>query len=407
MIGGDNISSAKLKANQEWLIWARKTSYYDIKEIAQKMDVDEDTIVQWEDTGNIKYKDLVKLANYYHRPPMIFFNVNKPEYDEPIPDLRTYKSKRKYGKSPEFSFEIRNAVVRRKKLLRLEEESDEYKIPQFAFKDVATEDATKIADIINDRIKMNLFRNSKKLDYWINKIENLGVLVFQFYGINPKEIRGYALYYDKLPIIGINTREYPNGKKFTLFHELAHLIIKKEGFSNFDSYFLKDNEKLCNEIAAETLVPFKELEIKFKDLTYTNDLDYTIKLLSKYFKVSNEVITRRLLDLNYASKNDYQSRKEKWDSYIAKKERSGESKKRKSKDEVILKNKPDPQLEYIRKATMSLKRNGLYYTKSILTAYDEGIKSIDDVTEDLRVPIEVVREIRKKINVGGPRIDEF
>lgn len=365
------------------------------------MDVNEDTIIEWEKTGKISYQDLTELAEYYQRPPATFFNVNKPVYSNFIPDLRTVQSQKKYKISPEFSFEIRNAKLRREKLIELEEDSDDFSIPFFKLENV--ERGSKVSEIIIDKLQINHGkRSAMNLDYWINEVEKLGVLVFQFYKIDPKEVRGYALYYDKLPIIGINNRDSDNGKKFTLFHELAHLVLKKDGFSNFDTYFTRNVEKKCNHIAAEILVPSEILKKKFENKN-TPNWDFKIKSLAKNFKVSEEVIVRRLLDLNIVSKQFYQDKKKKWDKFLLinqneQKKYSTKEKPKKSREKPKKGSKLDHSKHYKSQATTALKRNGLFYTKSFLDAFDNDIISIDDLTEDLDESLEVITEIRGKIH---------
>jgi Zn-dependent peptidase ImmA (M78 family) len=362
------------------------------------MDEDAKTIKEWEETGQISYQNLLKLAKLYSRPPATFFNVNEPTKPIFIPDLRTVGSKRKYKITPEFSLEIRNANLRRKTLLNLEKESDDFQISNFKLKDVETNDPHEISEIIQNSLGLTPYtRRRKKLDYWIKEVEKLGILVFQFYNIDPKEVRGYALYFDKLPIIGINNREYDNGKKFTLFHELAHIICKNEGFSNFDTYFLTNNEKTCNKIAAESLVPSKEIDIRFNEMY--NTLDNKIKNLSKFFRVSQEVIIRRLLDLKLISNKQFNEKKGEWNKLIAEYKKSNKkntSNKKEVKDKTEQSSdKPDI---YKKQASKALKRNGYLYTLFILDAFDEKLISIDDLSEDLEEPLEVISEIRNRIN---------
>lgn len=358
------------------------------------MDVDTETIKNWEETGEISYPKLLKLADYYHRPIATFFNVNEPVYHDFIPDLRTINSKKIHKVSPEFSLEIRNANLRREKLINLEKESDDFTIPYFKLKDIKTKDPKEISELINSSLVINQgTRKHKKLDHWISQVENLGILVFQFYKINPAEVRGYALYHDKLPIIGINNREYENGKKFTLFHELAHIILKDEGFSNFDTYFLKNTEKNCNRIAAESLVPSKDLKIKLNDIDYS--LDNKIAFLSRFFRVSKEVIIRRMLDLSFISDQEYREKKEEWNKLIAEYKKSTKRNQTENKEP---KKDIDPSSKYRLQASQALNRNGHFYTSIILDAFDEKLISIDDLSEDLEEPLEVITEIRNKIN---------
>lgn len=302
-----SIQSEIVEANPEWLIWARKTANYNIEEIAKKINVKVEKIEKWEETGKIAYKELIELDKSYRRPPIIFFNVNEPVYDEKsLPDFRTKESKiAEY--TPAIGFEIRSALTRRENLLDIEELSDETTIPYFKFKDSNIKKSEEAISLIRKELKMNTANIQKRdLNYWIRAIENLGVLVFYFYDIPVKDMRGYSIYYDKLPIIGINNRDMETAKKFTLFHELSHLILKPEGISNLTNYFIEnEKEKLSNEIAAELLVPKETLEFYFNNKVNEKE----IADLSKMFKVSKEVIVRRFLTLNIISKEQYQEKR--------------------------------------------------------------------------------------------------
>jgi Zn-dependent peptidase ImmA (M78 family) len=390
-------SAEEIQVNIEWLKWARETAHYNLEDISRKMDVNKDTVKNWEKTGTLEYDKLVKLAEYYHRSPMIFFNDDKPTEYRPTPDFRTISSK-KNDITPSISFEIRNARNRRENLLSLEDESDEYIMPKFNFSIPNCENPEELAEIIRDKIGMNSAKMHYKLDYWIKKVEELGILVFQFYNIKPKEMRGYALYYDKLPIIGINHQEHSNGKKFTLFHELAHIIIKKEGISNFDSYSITDKyEKRCNAIAAETLVPTNMLKIKIEDIGGSREWnDRKIKILKKRFNVSSEVIVRRLLSLKKVSKKYYKEKKEEWDNYIG---YTGKNNNKNNKNENYIKKeqKKDPNKANAIKASMALKRNGIYYTEMVLSAYDSQLITNSTMSEYLGETLQVIQEIRKKL----------
>lgn len=397
------MSSAKLEANNDWLVWARKTAYYDVDNIAEKMKVSSDQIEEWESTGEIEYDDLVKLAKHYQRPPMIFFNLNEPHHIQPINDFRSIKGK-KIKITPEISFELRNADVRRRKLLNLESESKEFSVPKFELPNLDNKDSNEIAYFIRDKIGMNSAKSKRRdLDYWIKQIESLGILIFQFYGLEPTEIRGYSIYHEKLPIIGINSKEYDNGKKFTLFHELAHILKKNQGLSNFDEYFLRNKEEVyCNNLAAEILVPSNVLTNFITSLENQNVNHQKIDFLSKHFRVSKEVIIRRLLTLNFISKAEYENSRNEWDYYIGQKERnnkkSSEPEKKSKKETEEIKRDIDHSISYKRKATNILNRNGSFYTESLIKAYDDNLLSLDDLVESLGVSLEVIDEIRTRLN---------
>jgi len=408
------MSSAKLKTNGKWLVWAREMSNFKRKDIAKKMGVDSEEIRQWEQTGDIGQNELKKLADYYRRPPMMFFNNNSPSYNEDkIVDFRTKGSKQKKKVSPQILRELESAQNKRENLILLEEESEEEIIPNFTLSmKNEVSDVKIISEYIREKINMtkpqiDVLNNSENaLNHWINKVEGLGVLVFQFYDIEPKDMRGYAIYNEKLPIIGINKKEHVNGRKFTLFHELAHLIINNEGIiiSNFNKFAINYNtEELCNKIAAEILVPRETFEIKINDYDNNNEWkDNQIKSLSKYFKVSNEVILRRLLTLDKISNDFYKSKKHEWEkNYFAFKNRSSNKKNKNSKKNTkpkIAKEKTPNNTKNIRKATEALRKNGELYTKMVLEAYDSQLITNSTMADYLGVSLQVIVEIRKKLS---------
>ncbi|MDR3291997.1 MAG: ImmA/IrrE family metallo-endopeptidase [Methanobrevibacter sp.] len=318
------MESEKLKANNEWLVWARETAHYNIEDLAKKIKKPTKTIKEWESTGLIRWNDLEELSEHYQRPSHIFFSKNKPIYEEYIPpDFRTFNNK-KEDVTPNMAFEIRNAKYKRNVLLNLEDESNDFTFPYFELKNLPTNDINKVTDFIREKLSMNRAKISlKKLNHWISKIESLGVLIFEFYGIDPDELRGYALYYDKLPIIGINHREFDNPKKFTLFHELAHLILKKDGMSNLSGYFLNDDEEAtCNKIAADILVPSKLFRSLNEEFNRNNFDDMDVELLSKKFKVSKEVIIRKALDLNLINKKEYNKKINEFQYYLTERKKN-------------------------------------------------------------------------------------
>lgn len=391
---------AELEANKDWLIWARESVYFDKSTVAHKMNITEETLTNWENTGKINYNSLVKLSEIYKQSPLIFFNKNKPTYSKPIPDYRTVNNK-KIQITPEIAFEIRDALIRRENILTIEEENS-LKISPFGIECASKKN--ECLDNIKSALEISKARLTEfSLEDWITKIEQLNVLIFHFYNISPKDLRGYAIYNKKLPIIGINNQETDNGKKFTLFHELAHLVLQKDGLSNFESYNIKNNlEVICNSIAAEILVPeeyLNEFITKQKISIFTDSEN--IKKLSKFFKVSEEVIIRRLLTLNYINKTEYQKYKEELNNYIFFTKKAKKSintkrnfKSKKTKYEINKKEKDN------RKATTTIKQNGKFYIKYLFNAYENDIIDDLDLTDNLNQSIDVINSIHEKINRG-------
>ena len=67
------------------------------------------------------------------------------------------------------------------------------------------------------------------------------------------EMRGLCIFHDKIPIIILNGKDTPNGRIFSLFHELTHLLLAESAICG------DDVEIFCNSVAGEFLVPESDL----------------------------------------------------------------------------------------------------------------------------------------------------
>lgn len=293
-------------------------------------------------------------------------------------------------------FELRRAKENRETLLNFEEDFDDFEFPLFSSYTLDSTNPLIVAENIRNLLEMSRSNSHRKLDYWINLIESLGILVFEFYNIEPEQLRGYALYYDKLPIIGINHKESTNAKKFTLFHELAHLIMKKDGISNINEYTIINNdEAYCNKVAAEVLVPNKLFKNYIRDnSSYKKFRVEDIKGLSKIFNVSRQVIVRRALDLGFISRVDYNNRIKEFNEYINPPKKNNSNKNVNSKLQPKKDNKSkDSDKGLHNKAKIALRKNGNYFTSLLIKAYEEDIITDIDMALELKVSLEVMSKI--------------
>lgn len=148
----------------------------------------------------------------------------------------------------------------------------------------------------------------RTLDFLTYKIEEAGIIV-TFNGvvenntrrkIDINECRGFVLVDHYAPFLYINAADTKAAQMFTLIHELAHIWFGKSAGFDLDRMLPADDplEKLCDQIAAEFLVPGELLNKIYKG-------EQRIKTLSKIFKVSPIVIGRRLLDLGLINKKSF------------------------------------------------------------------------------------------------------
>ena len=389
------MSTEIVNVNTKWLKWARTSVKYEKDDVARKLNINPEKITEWEETGELTHDELIALSDVYEVSPYTFFDGNDPVYDKEIPDFRTINSE-KIKLTPEIMFELRRAKENRETLLNFEEDFDDFEFPLFSSYTLDSTNPLIVAENIRNLLEMSRSNSHRKLDYWINLMESLGILVFEFYNIEPEQLRGYALYYDKLPIIGINHKESTNAKKFTLFHELAHLIMKKDGISNINEYTIINNdEAYCNKVAAEVLVPNKLFKNYIRDnSSYKKFRVEDIKGLSKIFNVSRQVIVRRALDLGFISRVDYNNRIKEFNEYINPPKKNNSNKNVNSKLQPKKDNKSkDSDKGLHNKAKIALRKNGNYFTRLLIKAYEEDIITDIDMALELKVSLEVMSKI--------------
>ena len=150
------------------------------------------------------------------------------------------------------------------------------------------------------------------LQLLMTKIEDIGVLVVRngIVGNNThrkldvSEFRGFVLVDEYVPLIFINGADGKAAQMFTIAHELAHIWFGAS--AAFDLSNLQPSNKtielVCNQTAAEFLVPEDELRSIWKSINHESE---RFNLLAKYFKVSSIVSARRALDLALITRDEF------------------------------------------------------------------------------------------------------
>jgi Zn-dependent peptidase ImmA (M78 family) len=116
-----------------------------------------------------------------------------------------------------------------------------------------------------------------------------------------------------LAAICVNDRQATEGAKiFTLFHEYAHLVLRKAGIS--DENQRNQTESFCNQFAASFLIP--KLALRSAVSNFQEQREYSdaeIAQLARKFRVSNRAIALRLEVTGLAPKGFYAQRTAPWD----------------------------------------------------------------------------------------------
>jgi Zn-dependent peptidase ImmA (M78 family) len=155
----------------------------------------------------------------------------------------------------------------------------------------------------------------KPLNGWKNALESVGALVFHFTDVEPTEVRAFALAANPYPVISLNGADSPNGRIFSLAHELGHLLLGEgvacdlEDFTRLEAPPVAA-ETFCNRFAGSFLVPAASLLERPEVDTAGPETEWSTEDLDAIgldYGVSREVVLRRLLTLEKTSLLHYQN----------------------------------------------------------------------------------------------------
>ncbi len=310
------------------LAWARETAGLDVETAAKRIGTSVARITTWEDVGTEDLptvKQLRKMAIVYRRPLSVFYLQMRPHTFQVLRDYRRLPGTgmRKY--SPELLLEQRLIYQRREQALELAAEI-EIEPPSFQLEARLNENPEFVGARIRENLKVSLDEQSAWRDdrlafnSWRQKVENLGVMVFQMTRVASDEVSGFAISNETYPVIAINRRTTPHTRRsFSLFHEFAHLLLRQSGISELDVDSARPPEEQqveiwCNAVAAATLMPhdaFLENKIvqRHHDKAWS---DENIRAIAQEFSVSRESIVRRLNNFGRATDSFYCAKRQQY-----------------------------------------------------------------------------------------------
>ncbi len=273
---------------------------------------------QWErQEAQPTLRQLENLAKKTLTPLGYFFLPEPPEDKLPIPDFRTVRDNSLKRPSPNL-LETVQTMQRRQAWMR------EYLIEQgerplsFVSSTKMAEHPNAVAAKIREVLDLPVDW-AQHIATWAEALrmlrfvmEKAGILpVFNgvvgnnvYRKLDVNEFRGFILCDEYAPLIFINSADVKAAQMFTVVHELAHLWLGRDGVFNLRDMQPADNdvEIFCNLVAAEFLVPEKELAAYW---TKAKQEAEPFQYLARHFKVSPLVAARRALDLGFVSKSDF------------------------------------------------------------------------------------------------------
>jgi len=310
-----------ININPTVLQWTRKSLRLDITKVAKltKLSVEELKRIE---SGDKKpnLSELSLLAKAYNTP-LATLLLYKPLKEKPLPKDRRTVNSTEIGI---FDLKTIKIVERARALLdsqlRLKRELG---LSILKFSDSASLDneANKIAELFRKKWHLNELRklqnNDTALEGFIEKVEDLGVAVFQL-PLTKDNLRGFSIIDEEIPIIVIKRGgDPPTAKIFTLFHEVGHHLLNESGICDIGLNNRQKIEMWCNAFASEILVPTNELLQNGIVKNYINKgkKEWTSKDLvdigNKFF-VGRLVILKKIYDLRLTTKSYYEEKLKSW-----------------------------------------------------------------------------------------------
>ena len=314
----------RARVKPDLIRWVRKDAGLSVADAAKKAGTSEAIVRQWEEgTLQPTIRQLRLLANAAKRPIAIFYLAEPPWKFTALRDFRRLPGAPLADQSSALRLAVRLACERRQVALGLAADLDDMP-PPLPMRASLGEPIGEVARRIRDLLGVSIEDQRKwsgeydALNNWRRAIQDLGILVFQARGVEVDEMRGFSVAEEPMPVIVLNTKDAPNGRVFTLFHEFCHLLLRKGGICDLRdrrSHRPEDStiEVFCNAVAAETLIPRRELIRSPLVRDHPRGVDWQeseLRTLAGAFSVSWEVVLRRLLDTGQISPNAYRDCRE-------------------------------------------------------------------------------------------------
>lgn len=321
--------------NPEILRWARERAGYTVAEIAEAFTKDSSEISRWEEGASVPtYIQLERLAyRFYKRPLALFFFPAPPEETDPKEEFRTL---------PEFEIanllpDTRHAIREGQAMQEALKELCNGKNPssRLVFNELRMDPSEPVPQAAG-RLRSYLLVSTQHqsewsgsrvaLARWREHVEAIGVFVFKR-SFKQQDVSGFSLIDPEFPIIYLNNGTAKTRQIFTIFHELAHILVGSSGITKTDYSYIsslsgedRSIEVFCNAFAGEFLVPSADFENRFDR---HQPVEQSAGELASYYNVSREVILRKLLDRGVVSQEYYEEMAEKWIQQFEETRRSG------------------------------------------------------------------------------------
>lgn len=385
--------------NPSVLEWARKESGYAVARVADRLHVKPERVEAWERGERPPtLRQVQELARFLHRPLNVFFLPSPPQVPPLAAEYRRLPGVTPGQESPELRLAVRQMINRRETALSLMEELGET-VTGFGLQAHLNEAAEAVGARLRAALGIGIEVQTSWRDEWQAwrewraAAEQLGVLVFQFPKVELNDARGLSLLRFPLPVVGVNSKELPEAKCYTLFHEVIHLMLAA---GHEEAPALREQrtgeeweavERFAESAASFAIVPEAALRSAMPVRTQTWDIA-AVRQLARRFRVTPLAMATRLRASGYIGWPEYQAWRQRWNEYV--------------------KTLPPRSGGFAHPVDLAVNRNGRPYVQLVLEALAANRITSVDASRHLSLKFEHFDRLRESLR-GGPvsgRADE-
>lgn len=261
-------------------------------------------------------KQLERFATATHAPFGQLFLAKPPEEPLPVPDMRTMRNTAITRPSADLLDTIYLCQMRQS---WFRDHALENGLDPVAYVGAATlrDEPAVIAQRIRETLRIDPEIGPLAPSWGAafrllsDRIEERGTLVMvngvvgadTHRALRPEEFRGFTLADDLAPVVFVNGADSKSAQIFTLLHEFAHVWLGGSALSDVvpGEEGGPPEERWCNAVAAEVLMPIETVRSEFRGDLSTEGLE----ALARRFTASTLVVLRRLADVELVPRDQY------------------------------------------------------------------------------------------------------
>ena len=310
--------------NPSVLRWARERSGYTLAQVAEALRRESSEVSAWEEGDSVPTYNQLELLAYrlYKRPIALFFFPVPPQETEPQEEFRTLPEFEITNLLPDTRHAIREGQAMQEALRELTNGTNP--ASRLVFNDLQTNPRAPVP-LVTQQLRAYLEVSIEEqaswgsagiaLERWRDRVQTVGVYVFKR-SFKQEDVSGFSLMDPEFPIIYLNNSTAKTRQIFTIFHELAHILVRSSGITKTDYRYIavlsgedRAIEVFCNAFAGEFLVPSYDFDSRFD---FQQPIEQAVTDLARRYKVSREVILRKLHDRGLVGSDYYTEMAEQW-----------------------------------------------------------------------------------------------